>query len=181
MGVGTPWDSTNGPSYVADFATTGALAQINGSPAAVYANGLQFDNTGAVSGGTINLVAGTLATPTITVNASSGTIASVLAGSAGLVTSGTGLLTLTSANSFTGGTTINSGTLQLNSATAAGPSSQTITLSDLGTGANNVQLNLAVAVSNPITVAGFGFRHAPRSTRWATSPASTTPLPSTGR
>ena len=46
----------------------------------VYANGIQFDATGTVSGGTINLLSGILATPTITVNATGGTINSILAG-----------------------------------------------------------------------------------------------------
>ena len=154
VGVGTPWDSTNGPSFVADFATTGASAQINGSPAAIFANGLQFDSTGTVSGGSINLVTGTLPTPTITVNASSGTIGSVLVGASGLIKSGSGALYLGAASpGFTGGTTISQGTLQLNAANAAGPGSQLITLGDANTGANNIQLTVNNAsVANSVTV-----------------------------
>ena len=44
------------------------------------------------------------------------TIGSVLSGSQGLVTSGTGTLILTVANTYTGATTVNSGTLQISGA-----------------------------------------------------------------
>ena len=47
----------------------------------------------------------------------SGVVSAVLAGSAALVKTGSGTVTLTSANTFTGGTTITAGTLQLNAST----------------------------------------------------------------
>jgi fibronectin-binding autotransporter adhesin len=107
--VGTPWDSTNGPSDIAYFNQSSPTVTVS----SVYANGLYFDNTATLNSSTITL-AGT--SPTITVNASGGaTISSTLAGSAGLIKSGTGKLTLSAAsNSFTGGTTVSSGTLAAN-------------------------------------------------------------------
>ena len=109
--VATPWDSTNGTGSVADFVQGSDTPVVSGN---VYVNGIQFDNTANITGGTINLVTAagsTFSTPTITMNATSGTIGSLLAGSAGLVENGTGILTLTANNTYTGGTTINSGTL----------------------------------------------------------------------
>ena len=65
-----------------------------------------------LAGGNLTL-AGTA--PTITMNATGGTIGSILAGSAGLTMAGTGLLDLTGANTYTGGTTVSGGTLQIDS------------------------------------------------------------------
>jgi autotransporter-associated beta strand protein len=152
--VPTPWDTSNGTGNIADFSTAGITPTVSGT---ISANGVQFDSTASISGGTINLLAGNLAVPAITVSAPSGTIGSTVIGTAGMVKSGTGLLTLTAANTlFTGGTTISQGTLQLNASTSAGPNTQSITLGDVNTGANNFQLNLNVAVTNPITVSGLG-------------------------
>ena len=67
----------------------------------------------AVAGNILTL-AGT--TPTITVNAlgdtKTVTISAVVSGSAGLTKSGTGTLTLSAANTYSGATTVNDGTLQ---------------------------------------------------------------------
>lgn len=78
-------------------------------------------NNNAVS--TNNLIlAGT--TPTITVNAlgtgKTATISAVIQGTAGLTKSGTGTLILTEANTYTGGTTISAGTLQLGNGGSTG-------------------------------------------------------------
>jgi autotransporter-associated beta strand protein len=75
-------------------------------------NSLRFERTGyTITSSPLTLVG---ATPTITTNAGvSTTIASVLQGSAGLTKAGTGYLTLNSANTFTGTTTIDAGTLYL--------------------------------------------------------------------
>ena len=65
--------------------------------------------------GNILTLAGT--TPTITVNAlgdtKTATISAVVAGSAGLTKSGTGTLTLSAANTYSGATTVSDGTLQV--------------------------------------------------------------------
>src|SRR5439155_1124093 len=69
-------------------------------------------------------------TPTITVNGLGGTnvvtVSAPITGSAGLNKGGTGTLSLTGANSWTGGTTITNGTLQIGAGGTAGT---------LGTGA----------------------------------------------
>lgn len=73
--------------------------------------------------GAISLV-GTLTPGSITVNSSTGdyTFAGPgsLSGTTGLVKSGSSALTINTANSFTGGTTLNAGTLTLGTATALG-------------------------------------------------------------
>jgi len=69
--------------------------------------------TGVVSfqGGTVQN--GTLSKSGVAYDAQSGTVSAVLSGAAGLVKSNTGTLTLTGANTYSGGTTINAGTLTL--------------------------------------------------------------------
>ncbi|MEN9468967.1 MAG: toxins and related Ca2+-binding domain [Verrucomicrobiota bacterium] len=77
----------------------------------VAANSLTFGSASGnitLSGGTITL-GGT--TPTITTNNTADTISSVLAGSAGLTKNGTGTLTLSGANTFTGNVVVNAGTI----------------------------------------------------------------------
>jgi fibronectin-binding autotransporter adhesin len=108
-GVGTPWDSSNGPADIADFNTVGATPLVSGT---VYVNGITLNNTANISGGTISLGG---ATPTITMNASGGTIGTFLAGSGGLTVNGSGWLDLSSPrSSYSGTTTVNGGTLQVN-------------------------------------------------------------------
>ena len=84
---------------------------------ALTVNGGTFDfngnsqTVGALSGtgGAIALGSGTLTTD----SASNTTLGSAISGSGGFVKQGTGLLALTGANAYTGGTTVNDGTLQL--------------------------------------------------------------------
>ena len=84
----------------------------------VGVGGITF-NSGSlynISGGSIALSA---ATPTFTMNATSGTISSILTGSSGLITAGSGLLTLTSQPAYTGTTAISGGTLAIYNATTS--------------------------------------------------------------
>jgi autotransporter-associated beta strand protein len=146
-GLGT-WDSTlatwsNGtadvawPNTNADVAVFGANNGAAGAitTSAVTANGITFNAAGsgtyALSGGTITLD-GT--TPTITSNVDA-SIASAIAGSVGLTKAGTGILTLSGTNTYSGGTAVNAGTLTVKQpGTAVG----TVTGQGLGAGAVSI-------------------------------------------
>jgi autotransporter-associated beta strand protein len=118
-GSNTFWDFFNGPSNVADFKTAGALVIVDTATAPIYANGIIFDQAATISGSTLSMASqgsGIYATPTITVNASGGTIASLITGYSGLATGGSGVLTLTGNPNYTGGTTVSGGTLVMQDA-----------------------------------------------------------------
>jgi autotransporter-associated beta strand protein len=106
--------------------------------------------------GTLTLDAATK--PVIEVDNQTATLAAAVAGTNGLLKTGSGQLTLSGVNSgLTGGATVSAGTLQLNSSTAAGPSAALITLNDANTGANASTLNIgSPSLANPVTVANQG-------------------------
>jgi fibronectin-binding autotransporter adhesin len=123
------------------FASAGAFTLANTS-------GVLFDlnNTnqtigslagGGTTGGNVSLGSGTLTTGG---NNSSTTYAGAIDGTGGLTKTGTGSMILTAANTYTGGTTINAGTVLVNS--------QTGTQSGTGTG--------TVAVASGATLGGNG-------------------------
>jgi len=114
----TNWDATatDASNWTAVFSGTAGTVNVNtNSDSSVYVGGLRFtvaDYT--LSGGTLNLV-GTGTTPaTITASTGNTTISSVLAGTTGMTKAGSGQLTLSGNNTYTGTTTINGGTLVLN-------------------------------------------------------------------
>jgi fibronectin-binding autotransporter adhesin len=78
---------------------------------AINAGGLVFQNQAYTLTG--DPLALTGPTPTVTVNAVGATIGSAIAGSAGLVKAGTGLLDISGQNTYAGNTTITGGTLEL--------------------------------------------------------------------
>ncbi|MCX6896662.1 MAG: autotransporter-associated beta strand repeat-containing protein [Verrucomicrobia bacterium] len=112
----TAWGSVSGGPYASPW-TAGNDAVFEGIAGTVTlstptAHNLTFNS------GTYTLFSSTLTlngtTPTVTVNAGlSASISSIIAGSAGLVKSGAGTLTLSGANTFGGATTISNGTLTL--------------------------------------------------------------------
>lgn len=148
------WPALGGTDDDAVFGDTAGTVTISGG---VTANDLTFNTTGyTVTASTLTLN-GT--TPTITAGSGiSATINSQVSGSAGLLKSGTGTLTLGSANNYTGGTVISQGTLISGNATAL--STGAITLGDGSTGANNVKLqfnaNVNAGTIGNITVANTG-------------------------
>lgn len=71
-------------------------------------------------------------------------------GIAGLTKEGTSILTLSGANNFTGGLTINAGAVNLGNTAAAGPGSDTITLSSTAIG-TALQLSGGIKVYNSVT------------------------------
>ena len=102
---------------------------------AITVGGITFNPPGSGSYTlTSNFITLAGANPTISVNGSglSSTINSGLAGSSGLIKSGAGTLVLGHANTYTGGTAINGGTLELNFVAAAAnnviPSTSSVTL-----------------------------------------------------
>lgn len=125
-GVATPEASiTTTTSDALHFgtATDGLAAGTITLSGTVSANSLTFGSaSGAITLGTAGqaiTLGGT--TPTITQNsAATMIIISPLAGSAGLVKEGSGILNLTAASNFSGGTTVNTGTLGLGVGGGAG-------------------------------------------------------------
>ena len=120
----TAWN--NDGQHAAVFAATANSTVTVGS--GIMASGIEFDVSGyTLTGGTLTLSAAgayvqvTNATDTATVN-------NVLAGANGMIKSGAGTLVLGGANTYTGGTTINGGTLQISSDQNLGDPSGAVTL-----------------------------------------------------
>jgi autotransporter-associated beta strand protein len=110
----------------------GTLNNTNGSAIALSTNNAQSWNSDFAFTGTNNLNLGTgavamNASRTVTVNAGNLTVGGSISGSGfGLTKNGSGTLVLSGSNSYTGNTTINSGTLTAAAAGAVGNSSQII-------------------------------------------------------
>jgi fibronectin-binding autotransporter adhesin len=101
--TGSVWSS--GDDAIFDSTGAGTVTIDTGG---VSANSLTFNNTGyTIAGASLTLTGAA----DITAN-SNATISSVILGSAGLVKDGSGTLTLAGANTYSGATTINAGTLQ---------------------------------------------------------------------
>lgn len=183
--------SIGSPVFAADLTWTGVTNGTwdtstgnwtGGSPTAnLYNNAtpdaVLFNDTGANK--TVSLASG-LTPASVTVNNSIGNNYTFqtngFGGSGSLLKQGTGVLTLAVANTYSGGTTISAGTLQLNHLVSAGSSA--ITLNDAGTGSNNTTLNFSagnVNYANAIMVANQGsgtttlaFTTASNNSTWTT-------------
>lgn len=149
----------DGSGFTADFGTLDITATSTitlGAPRTI--GNLIFADTGTATAGSWNLVgtgANTLTlagtTPTITVNALNNnslvTISASIGGTDGLTKAGTGLLALSGSNNYTGGTSINAGSLRAANNFAFGTGAVTV--------ANNARLQLnAVSLANSITLNG---------------------------
>ena len=105
-------------SGTAIFGTTGGTVTLGSG---INAQGLIFSTTGYVINGTSLNLTGAIPTISVTNAGDVATISAKLTGSAGLTTNGAGTLILTNAaNSYTGGTTINHGILQIGTTAVAG-------------------------------------------------------------
>ena len=112
--TGGPYDAatwSNSPADAAFFEGTAGTVTLGGP---ITAAGLTFSTTGyTVTGNTLTLTG----TPSIATGSGiSATIAGTLAGGAAITKTGDGTLTLTGDNTYSGGTTVNSGTLDLGGA-----------------------------------------------------------------
>ena len=107
--IGT-WD----PTRTAVFGGAGGTVTVQGGGISA-ASGLEFTVDGyTISGGTLNLTGASVADNTIEVGGSTNvTIASRIQTTAGLTKAGSGRLVVTAANTYSGGTTITGGTLQV--------------------------------------------------------------------
>lgn len=150
-----PWN--NGDLDTAIFGGTGGTVTV-GVPVTV--GNITFSSAGYVlSGSTITLGG---ATPTITADGNA-TINSVLAGNAGLGKAGAGILTLTGANSFSGGVNVTAGTLNVSGDSTLGAASNAINLSSgaglLSTGALNNSRVVTLVSGSSIIGGGVGSAH----------------------
>jgi fibronectin-binding autotransporter adhesin len=95
--------------------------------APITAHNLTFDvsTTYTLTGSTLTLAG---ATPTVTTNGTA-TINSILAGNAGLTKAGAGVLSLTGANTFSGGVNVTTGTLSVSGDSSLGAAGNAINLS----------------------------------------------------
>ena len=120
-GAGTLWPAS-GTDNDAVFGVAAGTVTI---PSAVTANDLTFSTDGyTVTGGSLTLN-GT--TPTLTTDPGvSAVISSVISGASGLVKAGSGTLSLSGANDYTGGTTLNAGLLSADHDSALGGGSLTL-------------------------------------------------------
>jgi len=114
-------------------------------------------NTG--SGGPLTLAVAS-GTPTVTVNNRTTTLATVLAGTGGLLKDGSGTLALSGANTYTGPTTIEGGTLAISGAGQLGGGSYADTIVNNGTlvvdSTANQTLTSAISGTGGITKTGSG-------------------------
>jgi autotransporter-associated beta strand protein len=143
--INSTWDSST-------------LNWLNSGASANYVNGafVTFNDNSSVTSVTLS---GTLTPATVTVNASqaytfSGTGA--IDGAAALAKSGSGTLTISSAHTFTGGTTLNAGTLTLGNAAALGTGAITLSGGTLGTGALTPTNAIVVTADSRITGGSAG-------------------------
>jgi autotransporter-associated beta strand protein len=116
-GTGGVWDSSRRAVFGGPSSGT---VTVNGT--VDTDRGLRFTTTGyELTGGTINLNGAAAINNSIATDAGvTATIASTLAGSTGMTKAGDGTLILTGTNTYTGGTTISAGTLQLGDGTLDG-------------------------------------------------------------
>ena len=138
------WPNT-GTDNDAIFANTAGTVTLAG----VTANDLTFSTTGYLIQSNTLTLNGT--TPTITTDPGvSATISSVVSGAAGLVKSGSGTLTLSGINNYSGGTSVNAGKLTLDLSARSGGM-------DVGTFAIGASGTLEIADGTNTNVDNKGF------------------------
>ncbi|MFZ2906349.1 MAG: autotransporter-associated beta strand repeat-containing protein, partial [Cyclobacteriaceae bacterium] len=130
--------------------TGGAIDNTSGGGITLSTNNVQNWNGDFAFTGTQNLNLGTGAVTLsadrlITANANNLTVGGIISGGFRLTKDGAGALTLTGANIFSGGTTLNAGTLNINNSNALGTAAGTLTINggtiDNTTGGSITTLN----------------------------------------
>ena len=151
------WPALGGTNDDAIFANTAGTVTL--AAGGVTANDLAFRTSGyTIQSNTLTLN-GT--TPTITTASDvSATINSTISGVNGLVKTGAGTLTLNAANNYSGGTTLNGGTLNPNNSAALGSGTLTLSGGSLfptTSGGGYTYANpLVVTAGTTTTVFGYG-------------------------
>ncbi len=147
-GTGTPVAPTADRELI--FSGTAGTVTV-GSGAAANA-GITFSSGGyLLSGGTLALGGTAPATITITNGTHTATISSAISGAAGLKKAGLGKLALTGANSFSGGTIISAGTLEVSSDQNFGAANGAVSLSG-----GTLKTNSSVTLSSTRSLTGSG-------------------------
>ena len=137
------------PSQLAVFAGTPGTVTVSGT--VTTDRGLQFDSNGyLLTGGTIAL-GGALPSITVSKPGQSATIASILSGTAGVAKNGPGTLILSGPNTYTGGTTINAGTVSIASDANLGDATGGLALAS-----GILQSTASLTLSATRTVSGVG-------------------------
>ena len=163
-GTGTLVLSTNntytGTTSVASgtllLCTVNALSPA--TPISVTGGVLDMGGLSQTTSSAVSLQSGTIQNGTLTAtggafNLQAGVVSANLAGSAGLTKSGSGTLVLSGNNSYTGGTVVSQGTINLSGALAGGGNIQLAAGTTLS-GSGLVQGNIVGAVGSTITASG---------------------------
>ena len=150
------WADGSGAWDASKKANFGGTAGTVTSALVTASNGLAFTTTGyTLTGGTITLAGASSGINTITTGSDgtvTTTISSALAGSAGVSKQGPGTLVLGGANTFTGGLTLSSGTLQISSDGNLGDAAGAVSLNGTLKTTANVSLGSGRAVSGGATL-----------------------------
>jgi autotransporter-associated beta strand protein len=153
--------STSNALTISGTGAAGAGGSIvnNSASLATYSGLITLNNDATINAqaGNINITGATLSSTnkTLTVAGSFNTnITSAMGfGSGGLTKTGTGSLTLSGANTYTGTTTVSAGTLKLGNTSALGDSSSNVVVSN---GATLDLGGLSIANTNTLTISGTG-------------------------
>jgi autotransporter-associated beta strand protein len=125
----------------------GNLAVVNPSTGTTFGVGASQTIGSLIGGGAVNLNSNALTIGST--NNLSGSFAGTISGGGSVVKAGTGLQTLTNANTFAGGTTVNAGTLSADHAQSLGTGAVTLNAGALRLG------NAFNPISSPIAFGGY--------------------------
>ncbi|NBR10540.1 MAG: hypothetical protein EBT98_12995, partial [Opitutaceae bacterium] len=137
---------TGGVTVTSGTLVAGSVGAFGANVVTVNGGVLDLGQQAVANSFTLNggaLVNGTLALGKVTANA--GTLGAKLTGTTGFTKTGNGVLTLSGANTYTGGTTVNAGTLTAGSATAFSTGAVTIAGGFLDLGGQTIANNVTIA------------------------------------